>query len=100
MQVYDVWAIEHFPFMAENFGDCKTYEALHDACWKVDPYIEIDFILEEIADMGIALYGNNPREGKNAVDGYKALLQYGFEIAYYEINADDLNADAGNHVTG
>lgn len=100
MQVYDVWAIEHFPFMADNFGDCKTYEALHDACRKVEPYIEIDFILEEIAEMGIALYGNNPREGKNAVDGYKALLEYGFEIAYYEINADDLNADESNHVTG
>jgi hypothetical protein len=32
--------------------------------------------------------------------GHNALLQYGFEIAYYEINMDDLLADESNHVTG
>ncbi len=100
MQVYDVWAIENFPFLAENFGDCKTVEDLRDTCHKVDPYIDVDVILEEISDMGISLYGNDPRQGMNAVDGYKAYINYGFEIAYYEINADDLNADESNHVTG
>lgn len=100
MQIFDVWAIEHFPFLAENWNDSKTVEALRNTCHKVDPYIDVDVILESIADMGVSLYGNDPRSGKSAIDGFKAYLQYGFEIAYYEIHMDDLLADESNHVTG
>jgi len=100
MQVYDIWTVEHFPFIAEHFGDCKSVKALQDTCHKVDPYIDVDSILLEIAGIGVDLYGNDPSTGMDGEKGFQALLQYGFEIAYYEINMDDLNADESNHVTG
>lgn len=100
MQVYDIWTIEHFPFVAEHFGDCKSVKALQDTCHKVDPYIDVDSILLEIAGIGVDLYGNDPSVGLDGEKGFQALLQYGFEIAYYEINMDDLNADESNHAIG